>query len=252
MSASSATTGFIAAVVLHLVLFVPWWPEASTPVGPDSAPKPALAVKVNVSPPAEEPETPMAQERPVAETPQSPPPAPEPVEAAPSALALSEVAEAPTAEVEHQGGDLASQRDGAGLPPLQIRWRNPDEVLAVSQALGLRVLALGREEETLGEIVGTRSGVQLVAFVGDYSRFSNRVRTLPGHFFGKELKRTDAGLVALYMILVPAEVDEHLMAAQRAAIKQVGLQPEEVAAVEARFRLRGESYELEITSIERA
>lgn len=130
-------------------------------------------------------------------------------------------------------GDLAKD-DSGDLPAMRIVWTGPDQVRDVARAFGMRIVAVNAEGKVAGEVI-MDGEARLVAFDGGLAGYSNRVRTLPADFFGRNVTTSaPAGIRSLW-ILVPAQVDEEFVRIQREAIRERGADPSSVLAMEARF-----------------
>ena len=129
-------------------------------------------------------------------------------------------------------GDLTE--DDGDLPAMRIVWTGPEQVRSVARAFRMRIVAINVEGKVVGEV--TMDGeARLVAFNGGLGGYSNRVRTLPADFFGRGLTASAPATIRSLWILVPAHVDKEFVRIQRAAIRERGVRPSAVLAMEARF-----------------
>jgi len=176
-------------------------------------------------------------------------PAPEPVEA-PRLKELEKVADT-SADMEdvQDMGDMVAESDSESLPRLRILWSSPEELRSVARFFGMKVIALDSHGNILGQ-VSLEGVVRLEPSEGNLTGFSNRVRALPSDFFGQSLPRAARSEIRDFWVLVPAGVDARFLTIQEDAIRRRGLQPSEVAAVEARFTPAGRGrYSLVITDV---
>ncbi len=235
MRFTSGLAGFGMATLLHVVLLGPAWltNERESEIVQDEKTPAVVALPAPEPPPTKPPQQKSRQVR------QEPP--------RPS---LKEVTSATAASNDARSGDTAADEDSMALPELRIKWRTQREVLEVTKSLGMRILAVNGRNEFVGELVQVAE-LRIVPFKGNAGAYSNRVRTLPATYFGEAVLRTASQAVALFMILVPADLDTAFIAQQREAIARDGFKLDDVLAVDARFVRRGGTFELQITQIHR-
>ncbi len=259
MSRTSLLAGMIAAVVLHALL----WVSREAPA--DNRPPDRKAVAITPPPPIpeakpepqpdpepEEAPEPTPQPAPQRESqpqvrpkPPAPPADPEP---APPSKPLQEVVEAPRTPPADQAGDTGLQSDADGdLPRLRIVWRSSGELQAVAAQLGLRIVAVNTRGEILGEVAGTPA--RLDDFDGDLGHYSNRVRTLPSSFFGRDVAEAASQPIDRFWVLVPAAIDRRWIALQKRALAAKGLDADGVREVEGAFGFSSGRYRLTVTRI---
>lgn len=218
MSRSSLILGFVIAVLVHAALFLPSW--LSNPPPPEQTPEPPDgSVTIVVPPPPRvEPAVPLQQ-----------PPLSD-------ALRLAEVVQ-PRADAklpEEGETAVAAADDDQALPATRIVWESPAELRAVARELGMRVVAVTRANEVVGE-VALDGVLRLAPFRLRFETYSNRVRSLPASFFGPSLDRDGGRGIMGFWVLVPEPVDLRMAEVVRAAIHRAGLAMSDVDWVEARF-----------------
>jgi len=223
MSKTSLIVGVVVSLLAHAVIFAPQMFGSRRQAEALAKAKRQAAVMLTM-----------------AETKSSRPPIPkDDVQTKPSArpeppAEVEEVVKPRTVRDSIKGyGDLAKD-DAGDLPAMRIVWTGPEQVRSVARAFRMRVVAINAEGKVAGEV--TMDGeARLVAFNGGLAGYSNRVRTLPADFFGRGLTASaPAGIRSLW-ILVPAHVDKEFVRIQRAAIRERGVNPSAVLAMEARF-----------------
>lgn len=129
-------------------------------------------------------------------------------------------------------GDMAE--DAGDLPAMRIVWTGPEQVSAVARTFRMRIVAINADGRIVGEV--TMDGeARLVAFNTELTGYSNRVRTLPADFFGRGVMASTAESIRSLWILVPADVDGEFVRIQREAIRERGVKPAIVLAMEAHF-----------------
>lgn len=249
MSRTSLLLGVVVAVAIHAALF---WPFGARPPG---QPKPVLP-RLTLERPEEQPEQ-QAPET-AAESPGSRAAErdePEPVQlpdqppdqppdqrrgVSPPPAPMEETTEARRTELERaeSGQSLVGTPDDDALPPVRIVWDGPEEVRSVARELGMRIVAVDRGGDVLGEV--SRAGPPgIVPFEGSTGRFSNRVRMIDDRgFFGESIPRELDGRLSAFWLLVPAELDRALSAEIRRTIRESGFDSAEVRFVEASFEER--------------
>ena len=142
-----------------------------------------------------------------------------------------------------------SSEDDA-LPPVRILWDGPDEVRSVARELGIRIVAVNRSGDVLGEVSPTGSA-SIIPFDSATSRFSNRVRMIDDRaFFGESIPRELNGRLSAFWLLVPADLDRALSEEIRRTIRESGYSSSEVRFVEASFEERAGRRVLKIGRIE--
>ena len=246
MSKTSLVIGILLSVVVHAAVFFPHRREADRRTAQDTIDRKPISITLPEPKPVEDPPTSPQPDKPVEGTPrlvaETPP--------APVERELSRVAEATSAMDDASGlGDLATDADEETLPAMRIVWSSPEELRLVSQALGMRIIAVNAGSEILGE-VALQGDVRLVDFQGDLASYSNRVRIIPRHFFGHSLAAVRTNPVSSFWILVPVSLDAHLMDVLRKAIVRRGARLADVRSVNARFmRSDTTGYELVVTEV---
>jgi len=257
MSKSSLIIGLLVAVAAHAALFWQWPGENQDVVEAQDRNKqpPRIAVlpQLREPPPAPEPEPPV----PARPKPEETVPAPAPEPPRPSRPRSEEVASPAMKEVvkavadkaaADKKGDTSTPDGDDGLPSLRIVWESANHLRSVAASLGMKIVAVNRNNEVVGELV-TDGPPRLVPFNGQLSAYSNRVRTLPIGFFRPEA--ASGKDVSSFWILVPADLDARFVILQKDAIRREGVSPSEVQAVEAKFQNQGRSYRLVITRVVR-
>jgi hypothetical protein len=232
MSKTTFVLGMTLSIVLHTMLLLPAGAERTKIA---ERPEPTnIPGKVTTTPP------PKPQKREVKPPPERNQHRPE----------LQRVVEANApAILDDKPGDSAATEADESLPALNIVWSGPEEMRRVAHELGMKVVAVGRENQIVAE-VALRGTVRLVPFHGALDEFSNRVRSIPRAYFGDNLLSETPQLVVGYWILVPVFVDQQIVEAQRTALRRRGLKSSEVHLMEAKYVLRGANrYELVITTL---
>ncbi len=223
MSRSSLILGFVIAVLVHAVLFLPSW--LSNPPPPEQTPEPPDGSVTIVVPPPPRVEPAVPEQPPAAQPPLS------------DVLRLAEVVQprAEDAKLPKEGETaVAAADDDQALPATRIVWESPAELRAVARELGMRVVAVTRANEVVGE-VALDGVLRLAPFRLRFETYSNRVRSLPASFFGPSLDRDGGRGIMGFWVLVPEPVDLRMAEVVRAAIHRAGLAMSDVDWVEARF-----------------
>lgn len=237
MSKSSFIIGLAVAVLLHLALIVPW--QSPSPKQATNPPEPGRLVVQPAQQPPEEP--PPAAAAPAPQTPATQTPAPP---------ALTELTRLPTNPSSDRGPLTAEDIPEDSLPPMRILWQGPDELREVARMLGLRIVAVSRSKEVIGEVVlDGEPSIQPIQGDFAFEAFSNRVRNIPANYFGPRLARTTSQLGEIW-VLVPVALDQEFSQIQRQAIVREGLEPAQIRSMEARFQAqRGGSPALTVVRI---
>ncbi len=230
MSKSSTALGVIIAIIFHGLLFLPV-------VSADRNAKPKGHQIKPVQIQASRSKPPELQKRPAAK----------PTTKQMASPNLKKVVSARASETSRPGQTSSSKRDDQQIPPLRITWRSPQHLRDVVEALGMRIVAVNTGGQIVGEIVAENKPA-LVEFDVELSQFSNRVRTLPRDFFGKQLDRRGREVSGLW-ILVPATVDRRLIETQRDAIDRRGLKFGQVRVMDGVFETQGSEYRIVITNL---
>lgn len=234
MSRSSLIVGLVVAAALHAILFLPGRMRSFTQ--PRTKP-PDKHVKVLL--PSPPPPGPARKAASVRAVPQGASPARQ--------MARVHEPATPHADVPTPGNTASEHADGADLPVLRILWRSHRQLRDVAIALGMSIVAVDREGRIIGQVASS-GPVAIAPFTGSLASHSNRVRTLPRGFFGPSLDASGAGVDAFW-ILVPADVDRAVVAAQRAAIAEKGLTPRQVRSMDGRFQQAGGTYRFVVTGV---
>lgn len=203
-------------------------PAASAPREVPSEPRPALPVTERVAAPA----------RPARETrtDTSPAPQPAPPRAPPRA----------PAPADHPPGG-----DDDGVPPLRVHWNDASELIAVARALNMRLAAVNRRGDIVGEIDVTESP-GLTSWRGLPAGYSNRVRMLSPSLFDSPLGPPGGPEIQEIWVFVPAARDRAMIEAQKVAARQAAVLPADVLYMDGRFvPSAGGSFELTITGVKR-
>lgn len=254
MSRTSLILGILIAIAVHAALL---WPFGTSPVKQSTPVVPRLTLER----PPDEPEREVREPEPteIARREDAPPSEPEPepatseperrAEATPPAK-MEQVDEVRKPDLETSSlGQTSDEPDDDSLPPVRIMWDGPDEVRSVALELGIRIVAVDRRGDVLGEVARTGSS-RIVPFDSGTNRFSNRVRMIDDRdFFGSEIPREVNGLTAFWL-LVPADLDRALTDEIRRKIYESGHAPSEVRFVEASFEQRAGRRVLKIGRIE--
>ena len=244
MSRLAFVFGLVISLGLHTLLFI----------GGGTTPS-RLSTKV-------EPETPVAAKvtfspSPEPKQPESPKPSPArektPPPAAPAKATLAKAPEpvvkpASPSEVGAGLGDLSDSTSADSLPELRLTWESVDQLLTVARALGFRLLAVNSGNQPVGEL-SLGDSITLKRFRGNLEGFSNRVRSLPAHFFGPEPLLQASEPVKCFWILVPASIDINWVRIEMQAVQARGLQNYQVSYVEARIIPTENGYDLEIVNV---
>jgi len=274
MRTSNYIVGLLASAAAHAVLLVAAWPATEAPTVPQADPSPAPVELERLDPPpmpATQAPEPEPTPEPTPEVEPDPEPSlparetPEPVAEARESLASAEApppVAAPVDRLERVAervaaaerlADDAEERvraadpDEPALPPLELVWRDAEQLRAVAHAASVRLLVVDRAGAALGELA-TTGPWRLLAWDGGAPGYSNRVRVMPAAFFGPRLQRLEsptgegavtesAGQAAEVWLLVPAELDRRFVAAQLAAIAARGLRPGETALVRGKLTI---------------
>ena len=216
---------------------------------PESEPEPAqLPLERVVEPP------PAGQQR-LASLPEATPPAtarprPEHARAAatPAPVAPVDVPSEPVVDsVRTQGTPL--EGTGDFTPPLRVHWRDAGELIRVARTLGMRLAAVNRGGDIVGEVVLTDPPA-LKKWHGLPYGYSNRVRMLSPSIFSARIGGAGGEPVGEIWVFVPSDRDRAMVEAQRKAVRRAGARFEDVASVDGQFvRAANGSYRLDITNI---
>jgi len=247
VSRSSIFTGFVVALLVHAIIFVPGGCNTK-PVSkePDKSIRKIKKVVV-VSPPPkpelEEPEIECKTEppEPVSSSSKQAPREPED--------AFGKVVDQATRKKLPGLGNTSSQTEGDSLLSLRIAWESPGQLCAVAQDLGLKVVAVNSSGEIMGE-VDTIGDPTLKSFTSCLSNFSNRVRTLPKFFFGPGMALSSKERISAFWVLVPENIDREFLAVQNRAVGERGLNMLEVSVVEAVFEHESDHYQLVVKAVQ--
>ena len=176
-----------------------------------------------------------------------------PAEALPEAPAKAPAPE-PTRRIEQETEsvvDSARTLEGTGdfTPPLRVHWRDARELIKVARTLGMRLAAVNRGGDIIGEIaIADPPGLR--KWNGLPYGYSNRVRMLSPSIFSPTIG-DDAGTeVHAIWVFVPSDRDRAMVAAQNEAVRRAGARLEDVVSVDGQFiRAANGSYRLDITNI---
>lgn len=186
----------------------------------------------------------------------------EPVAAPPVELAPEPQPPAPIAETtENDFEPLSVGRaghaadDGASevVPPLRVHWQDAAELLSVARALGMRLAAVDRHRNIIAEI-DLNDPPALKRWQGVPYGYSNRVRMLSPSIFWGPLSgglsdQSEVGIHEVW-IFVPSDRDRAMIDSQNAAVRRLGLRPQDVLYVDGRFvRSANGLFRLDITNI---
>jgi hypothetical protein len=256
MSRTSLILGILIAIGVHAALF---WPLGKSPAKQNRPVAPRLKLE-RPQEPAPEPEAQEPEPSEIVSREEAPLPEPAPERATPEPERRAEtpppapmerVDEVRKSDVETAGlGQTADEPDDDALPPVRILWDGPDEVRSVALELGIRIVAVDRQGDVLGEVARTGSS-RIVPFDSGTSRFSNRVRMIDDRdFFGSEIPGELNGRLSAFWLLVPADLDRALSDEIRRTIHDSGYAASEVRYVEASFEQRAGRRVLKIGRIE--
>jgi len=259
MSRTSLLLGVVVAIVIHVALF---WPIGKQTPAKQPRPLPRLTLERPETPDQQTPDPPVREEARVPETERELEREPElaevvdqpPTEGTPVTppAPMEQTREARRAEEDREtlGDSPAREPDDDALPPVRIVWDGPDEVRSVARELGMRIVAVDRRGDVLGEVSRTGSA-NVVPFDSGTSRFSNRVRMIDDRgFFGESIPRELEGRLSAFWLLVPAELDRALSDEIRRTIRESGYTTSQVRFVEASFEERSGRRVLKIGRIE--
>lgn len=161
---------------------------------------------------------------------------------------LKKVVNTPETKVTEEPGDFSESESSDYVPELRLVWDNPEQLIQVAKALGMRILLVDRRNKPVGELLFEKD-LLVKEFKGKLTNFSNRVRTISAKFFGPEVLRQSDESIKCFWIVVPASVDQVWITLQRQAIKSKGIRYSQVSYVEARIAPNGISYELVVTRV---
>jgi len=220
MSQTSLIIGLLSSIALHAVLLLPGSPEELLSRKKTKATiKPANKVALRLSP-----KTP-AQRQPQSDR---------HLEKNESKMRdLEKVAEPLNKNLAGRIGDLSPSGDDGRLPPLRLVWDSPRQLIEISKALGMRILAI-RSNQLIGE-VSLQDAPHIKSFDGELSGFSNRVRTIPPQFFGPAVLRTSDEPVESFWVLVPSNLDRQWVSIQKEAMQSSRIPSSELSYMEARI-----------------
>ena len=142
------------------------------------------------------------------------------------------------------------QGTGDFTPPLRVHWRDAGELIKVARTLGMRLAAVNRGGDIIGEIA-LADPPGLRKWNGLPYGYSNRVRMLSPSIFKPTIGDAVAGTeVHSIWVFVPSDRDRAMVAAQKEAVRRAGARLEDVASVDGQFvRAANGSYRLDITRI---
>ncbi len=147
--------------------------------------------------------------------------------------------------------DSASPLEGTGdfTPPLRVHWRDAGELISVARTLGMRLAAVNRAGDIIGE-VALADPPALRKWIGLPYGYSNRVRMLSPSIFSSTIGDVAETEVHAIWVFVPSDRDRAMVAAQNEAVRRAGARLEDVASVDGQFvRAANGSYRLDITNI---
>ena len=176
--------------------------------------------------------------------------APEPQPPAPISKRTETVFEPPpVGSAGHAADDGASEV----VAPLRVHWRDAAELRSVARALGMRLAAVDRHRNIIAEI-DLNDPPSLKRWQGVPYGYSNRVRMLSPSIFSGPLSGdlADRSVVEIHevWIFVPSDRDRAMIDSQNAAVRRLGLRPQDVLYVDGRFvRSANGLFRLDITNI---
>lgn len=141
--------------------------------------------------------------------------------------------------------------EGTGdfTPPLRVHWRDAGELIRVARTLGMRLAAVNRAGDIVGEVVLTDPPA-LKKWNGLPYGYSNRVRMLSPSIFSARIGGADGEEVGEIWVFVPSDRDRAMVEAQKEAVRRAGARVEDVVSVDGKFvRAANGSYRLDITNI---
>jgi len=245
MKKSSLVVALVISVGLHIAVLA-FGPGKKLAASEETAQEtePRKVAKL-LPPPEPKPEAPAP--KPPSEhkpEPQTPPPAP-----SQSVLAQPEEVITPAKPEMAQGAGASPETESDDLlPALRLIWDSPQQLIELAQTVGLRVLAVNRQDQPFGELVfGTRVWVK--QFAGGLAGFSNRIRTIRPDFFGPQIQSQFKEPAACLWVLIPATIDAQWVVAQRKALRSSGLQAAGVSHMEAKIVASQSRCDLSVTRI---
>jgi len=141
--------------------------------------------------------------------------------------------------------------DGTGdfTPPLRVHWRDARELIKVARTLGMRLAAVDRGGDIIGEIT-LADPPGLRKWNGLPYGYSNRVRMLSPSIFSPTIGDVAGTEIHSIWVFVPSDRDRAMVAAQNEAVRRAGARLEDVVSVDGQFvRAANGSYRLDITNI---
>ena len=141
--------------------------------------------------------------------------------------------------------------EGTGdfTPPLRVHWRDAGELIRVARTLGMRLAAVNRAGDIVGEVVLTDPPA-LKKWHGLPYGYSNRVRMLSPSIFSARIGGADGEEVGEIWVFVPSDRDRAMVEAQKDAVRRAGARVEDVVSVDGKFvRAANGSYRLDIINI---
>ncbi len=226
MSKSSTTFGVIIAVIIHALLFLPAV-SAERKAEPKASQVKPVKIQASLAKPAEKAK-----------------PAPVKPHTKPN---FKKLASARPAETSQPGQTSAAAKDDIHTPRLRMTCGSKQHLREVVEAMGMRIVAVNSGGQVVGQIAGDNKPA-LVEFDAELSQFSNRVRTLPRNFFGRQLDGRGREVSGLW-ILVPASVDQWLIKTQLEAAGRRGVGFGQVRVMDGVFEAQGGQYKIVITNV---
>ncbi len=228
-------------------------PQAAPPPV-EAAPAEALPLEQVVQPPPSSPKR-LAS---LSEDADTAPPRPRPEPTRTVKAPTEAPAEAPAPEPAHRFAqeteavvDSARTLDGTGdvTPPLRVHWRDARELIKVARTLGMRLAAVDRSGDIIGEIALV-DPPGLRKWNGLPYGYSNRVRMLSPSIFSPTIGDVAGTEIHAIWVFVPSDRDRAMALAQKEAVRRAGARLEDVASVDGQFiRAANGSYRLDITRI---
>ena len=254
MTKRDMLVGLAASVVLHTIFFAPWRPRSQRI---EDADRKTAAIRV-LAPELTElprPEQPAPRVQPMAERQEAP---------APTHLAgvargggdAKQAGDTTLSRPEPARSPGAADRNDQPTPPLRMDVTDPDTVLAASQSLGVRLVAIDGAGQVRALVTVDRDGLPEARPMPDTAGYSNRIRMLPqsGYFGGVlgQFRKSHPELPAStrLALLVPADLDSRWLAEQRALLAQAGNDANRYMTV-GRYEMAGGGYALKIELVER-
>lgn len=236
MSKKSFIVGLMFSVVVHCIFLLPGDKAANSK---EVEPEVKKVAKFILPPPQPAPK-PVPKEEPKLQ--------PQKRHSEPKIESLKEVVKPNQTIVAEEAGDFSDSESDDSLPELRLIWDNPQQLIQVAKANGMRILIVNRSNEPVGELI-LEEGISVKSFEGKLTNFSNRVRTISAQFFGTELLRQSDESIKCFWVVIPASIDQAWVSVQRQAIRSKGVKSSQVSYIEARVAPNGSSYELVVTRV---